>query len=34
VDEIVADEIAPRKQRHTAAQIYRRLVAENGFTDK
>ena len=33
VDEIVAaDETAPRKQRHTAAQIYRRLVAEKGYT--
>lgn len=35
VDEIVlADETAPRKQRHTAAQIYRRLVAEKGYTGK
>jgi transposase len=35
VDEIVlADEMAPRKQRHTAAQIYRRLVAEKGYTGK
>jgi transposase len=25
------DETAPRKQRHTAAQIYRRLVAEHGY---
>jgi hypothetical protein len=33
VDEIVvADETAPRKQRHTAAQIYRRSVAEKGYT--
>jgi transposase len=35
VDEIVAvDETAPRKQRHTGAQIYRRLVAEKGYTGK
>lgn len=35
VDEIIlADETAPRKQRHTAAQIYRRLVAEKGYTGK
>lgn len=35
VDEVVAaDETAPRKQRHTAAQIYRRLVAEKGYTGK
>ena len=33
VDAIVAaDETAPRKQRHTASQIYRRLVAEYGYT--
>src|SRR6185437_2636100 len=33
VDEILAaDETAPRKQRHTASQIYRRLVAEQGYT--
>ena len=33
VDEIlVADETAPWKQRHTAAQIHRRLVAEKGYT--
>lgn len=33
VDEILAaDETAPRKQRHTASQIYRRLVAEKGYT--
>lgn len=33
VDEILtADATAPRKQRHTAAQIYRRLVAEHGYT--
>lgn len=33
VDAIVAaDESAPRKQRHTAQQIYRRLVAEHGYT--
>jgi transposase len=35
VDEILAsDENAPRKQRHTASQIYRRLVAEKGYTGK
>src|SRR5690349_17981733 len=27
-----ADESAPRKQRHTGTQIYRRLVAEYGYT--
>ncbi|OWK37299.1 Mobile element protein [Fimbriiglobus ruber] len=27
-----ADETAPRKQRHTAQQIFRRLVAEHGYT--
>jgi transposase len=33
VDEILAaDETAPRKQRHTATQIFRRLVAEQGYT--
>jgi transposase len=33
VDAIVAaDETAPRKQRHTAMQIYRRLVAEHAYT--
>jgi transposase len=33
VDEILtADESAPWKQRHTAAQIHRRLVAERGYT--
>jgi transposase len=33
VDEILAaDETAPRKQRHTASQIHRRLVAEKGYT--
>lgn len=33
VDEIlVADQTAPPKQRHTAMQIYRRLVAEHGYT--
>jgi transposase len=33
VDQILAtDETAPRKQRHTAAQVYRRLVAEQGYT--
>jgi transposase len=31
-DILVADETAPRKQRHTASQIYRRLVAEKGYT--
>jgi transposase len=32
VDAIVAaDETAPRKQRHTATQIFRRLVAEHGY---
>jgi hypothetical protein len=35
VDAILAeDETAPRKQRHTASQIYRRLVAEQGYTGK
>ena len=29
---LAADETAPRKQRHTASQIYRRLVAEHGYT--
>ena len=29
---LTADEHAPRKQRHTASQIYRRLVAEHGYT--
>jgi transposase len=28
---LVADETAPRKQRHTGTQIYRRLVAEHGY---
>src|SRR5581483_2458737 len=33
VDAIVAaDESAPRKQRHTAMQIFRRLRAEHGYT--
>jgi len=33
VDEILtADETAPWKQRHTAAQIHRRLIAEKGYT--
>jgi hypothetical protein len=27
-----ADELAPPKQRHTAAQIHRRLCAEHAFT--
>jgi transposase len=32
VDDILAaDETAPRKQRHTGTQIYRRLVAEHGY---
>jgi transposase len=32
IDEILAaDEQAPRKQRHTATQIHRRLVAEHGY---
>lgn len=35
VDEILAaDETAPRKQRHTASQIYRRLIAERGYAGK
>jgi transposase len=29
---LTADETAPRKQRHTAAQVFRRLVAEHGYT--
>jgi transposase len=28
---LTADETAPRKQRHTAQQIFRRLVAEHGY---
>jgi hypothetical protein len=33
VDEILAaDESAPRKQRHTARQIHRRLITEKGYT--
>lgn len=33
IDDILkADESAPRKQRHTAARIYRRLVSEFGYT--
>jgi transposase len=33
VDEILtADQIAPTKQRHTATQIFRRLVAEHNYT--
>jgi transposase len=28
---LAADEAAPRKQRHTASQVYRRLVAEYGY---
>src|SRR5262249_41364651 len=32
IDDILAvDQTAPRKQRHPAAQIYRRLVAEYGY---
>lgn len=32
IDALLAeDEKAPRKQRHTAAQIHRRLVADNGY---
>ena len=33
-DMLVVDETAPRKQRHTARQIYRRLVAEHGYRGK
>jgi transposase len=29
---LAADETAPKKQRHTASQVYRRLVAEYGYT--
>ncbi len=29
---LAADETAPKKQRHTAAQIFRRLGAEHGYT--
>jgi transposase len=29
---LAADETAPRKQRHTATQVYRRLVAEHAYT--
>lgn len=29
---LLADQLAPRKQRHTAKRIYDRLVAEHGFT--
>jgi transposase len=29
---LVADESAPRKQRHTAMQVFRRLQAEHGYT--
>ncbi|HZR55193.1 MAG TPA: IS21 family transposase [Streptosporangiaceae bacterium] len=28
---VAADDTAPRKQRHTAAQVHRRLVAEHGY---
>ncbi|MBP3955617.1 IS21 family transposase [Gemmata sp. G18] len=31
-DILVADRTAPPKQRHTATQIFRRLVAEHGYT--
>jgi transposase len=32
IDEILAaDELAPRKQRHTVTRVYRRLVAEHGY---
>jgi hypothetical protein len=32
IDQILADdEKAPRKQRHTAMQVFRRLVAEEGY---
>jgi transposase len=31
---LAADETAPRKQRHTARQVYRRLVAEHGYRGK
>jgi transposase len=35
IDAILADdEQAPRKQRHTMQKIYRRLVAEHGYTGK
>ena len=35
VDAILAeDENAPRKQRHTASQIHRRLIAEHGYAGK
>jgi transposase len=35
IDEILkADEAAPRKQRHSAAKIYRRLVAEHAYPGK
>ena len=29
---LAADETAPKKQRHTASQVFRRLVAEYGYT--
>jgi hypothetical protein len=33
IDQILADdEQAPRKQRHTAMQIFRRLRAEHGYS--
>ena len=28
---LAADETAPKKQRHLASQVYRRLVAEYGY---
>lgn len=31
---LAADELAPRKQRHTASQVYRRLVAEHGYAGR
>ncbi len=35
IEEILqADDSAPRKQRHSAAKIYRRLVAEHGYLGK
>lgn len=35
IDQILADdESAPRKQRHTAMQVFRRLVAEHGYPGK
>jgi len=31
---LTADEEAPRKRRHSAAQVFRRLVAEHGYAGK